>query len=80
MSADVVFSLSKAKTKCTRVLGAFFDLVLSTLTFKYEYSKNGTRVLHHWCNVLVGRLRLIFIYFCIRLYCVCMLCFSFSFV
>ena len=42
-----------AKAKCTRVLGAFFDRVTSTLTFEYqpstwgseyEYSKNGTRV------------------------------------
>ena len=34
-----------------------------------------TRVLHHWCNVLVERLRLIFIYFCLRLYCVCVMFF-----
>ena len=26
-----------AKAKCTRVLGTFFDQVLSTLTFEYKY-------------------------------------------
>ena len=52
-----------AKTKCTRVLGSFFDRVPSTLTFEYEYqpstwgseyeySKNGTRVVleYEYCT------------------------------
>ena len=51
--------------KCTRVLGAFFDRVRSIFTFEYkyqastwgseyEYSKNGTRVLHHWLIVIIS--------------------------
>ena len=48
-------SLLLAKAKCTRVLGAFFDRVPSTLTFKFEYLGfpvrvrvlKKWRVLHH---------------------------------
>ena len=54
-----ILFITFSKTKCTRVLGSFFDRVPSTLTFEYEYqpstwgseyeyeyeySKNGTRV------------------------------------